>query len=131
MIKFKPRLIAPCGMNCGICKGHLREKNVCPGCRDGDIRCLIRTCEILKKNKFRFCYKCVKYPCDRIRRLDKRYMMRYQMSMIKNLDTIKSKGLDSLLKDEGKKRESSDGGVICIHDKEVYPIDKVNKTGKK
>jgi len=25
-------LIAPCGMNCGICLAYLREKKKCPGC---------------------------------------------------------------------------------------------------
>jgi hypothetical protein len=25
-------MIAPCGMNCGICIGHLREKRPCGGC---------------------------------------------------------------------------------------------------
>ena len=29
-------LIAPCGMNCGICVGHLREKNRCAGCNSDD-----------------------------------------------------------------------------------------------
>ncbi len=31
-------LIAPCGMNCGICLAYLRTKNVCPGCRVNDFR---------------------------------------------------------------------------------------------
>jgi hypothetical protein len=25
-------MIAPCGMNCGLCIGHLREKKPCGGC---------------------------------------------------------------------------------------------------
>jgi hypothetical protein len=29
----KLHLVAPCGMNCGICRAYLREKNKCPGCR--------------------------------------------------------------------------------------------------
>jgi len=29
-------MIAPCGMNCEICIGHIREKNKCPGCREID-----------------------------------------------------------------------------------------------
>ena len=33
---MKSELIAPCGMNCGICYGYLREKNKCPGCRKRD-----------------------------------------------------------------------------------------------
>lgn len=30
---MEPTLIAPCGINCGICRAYLREKNKCPGCR--------------------------------------------------------------------------------------------------
>ena len=30
---IKTRLIAPCGMNCAVCLGYLREKNKCPGCQ--------------------------------------------------------------------------------------------------
>jgi len=26
------QIIAPCGMNCGLCTGHLREKRPCGGC---------------------------------------------------------------------------------------------------
>ncbi|MDD5456566.1 MAG: hypothetical protein PHV30_05985 [Candidatus Margulisbacteria bacterium] len=33
---MKPALIAPCGMNCAICLGYLREKNKCPGCSETD-----------------------------------------------------------------------------------------------
>jgi hypothetical protein len=28
-MKFNKQLIAPCGMNCGICLGYLRDKNKC------------------------------------------------------------------------------------------------------
>ena len=30
---MEKELIAPCGMNCGICKYYYREKDKCPGCR--------------------------------------------------------------------------------------------------
>jgi len=30
---FKSSLIAPCGIYCGVCYAHLREKNKCFGCR--------------------------------------------------------------------------------------------------
>ena len=33
---LRPELIAPCGMDCGLCMGYLREKNTCGGCRAGD-----------------------------------------------------------------------------------------------
>ena len=51
---MKSSLIAPCGMNCGICMAYLREKKKCPGCRVADtnkaitvIRCKIKNCHEL------------------------------------------------------------------------------------
>lgn len=47
-----PTLIAPCGMNCGICSAHLRAKDTCDGCgSESAIKakycavCRIRNCD--------------------------------------------------------------------------------------
>ena len=52
---MKLNLIAPCGMNCGICLGYLRTKNRCNGCRvNADEysnycrKCIIKNCDVLK-----------------------------------------------------------------------------------
>jgi hypothetical protein len=49
---LRPALVAPCGMNCGLCMRHLRDKNRCQGCRSADdgkaksvLACPIRKCE--------------------------------------------------------------------------------------
>jgi hypothetical protein len=34
--RISKELIAPCGMNCAICKAYLRQRNPCNGCRFGD-----------------------------------------------------------------------------------------------
>jgi len=51
-------LIAPCGMNCAICLGYLRERNPCSGCRDTEgykpnqcHSCIIINCEKLKETE--------------------------------------------------------------------------------
>jgi len=100
-------LIAPCGMNCGICIGHLREKNKCAGCNFESEKksqhckkCIIKNCEYLKVSKSNFCYDCPKYPCTRLKQLDKRYRTKYRMSMIENLTNIKSLGLEEFLNQE-------------------------------
>ena len=100
---MKSELVAPCGMNCSICKGHLREENTCPGCRDpiGNCRkCVIRVCEHVKKTGF--CFGCEKLPCQRLKSLDKRYKKKYNMSMLDNLKFIKSKGMKNFLEKEEK-----------------------------
>lgn len=104
-------LIAPCGMNCGVCIGYLREKNKCPGCRKRDAyelsygrKCIIRSCQFLMENKMDFCsIKCDKYPCLRLKNLDKRYRNKYGMSMIKNLEDIQGLGIKKFIKNEEKK----------------------------
>ena len=32
MMRISVVMIAPCGINCGFCMAHLRDKNKCPGC---------------------------------------------------------------------------------------------------
>ena len=123
---FKKDLIAPCGMNCGICMAYLREKNKCPGCRmigiDTSVsraRCRIKKCEELLKNKLDFCYECSEFPCERIKHLDKRYRTKYDMSEIENLEFIRDNGIDKFLEKETKRWKCPKcGGVIDVHHKE-------------
>ncbi len=120
---IKLSLIAQCGMNCGICAAYFREKNKCPGCRlfDRDepvsiVRCKIKNCEILKKRKFKFCFECKEFPCDKMKHLDKRYRTRYQMSMIENLKNIKNYGIRKFTKNEKVRWACPEcGGTICVH----------------
>ena len=117
-------LIAPCGMNCGVCMGYLREKNKCLGCRSANEnmpeyckKCVIRNCEILRKNNWKFCSnKCEKFPCLRLKNLDKRYQTKYNMSMIENLNNIEESGIRAFVKNEKMRWSCSEcGGTICVH----------------
>lgn len=121
-------LIAPCGMNCNLCFGYLRKKNRCLGCnyinsidnkRDYHIRCIIRNCPILHQNKWEYCSsKCDKFPCTRLRNLDKRYRTKYGMSMIENLKTIEKNGIKEFIRQEEKRWIKGDK-IFCVHRK-VY-----------
>lgn len=102
------KLLAPCGINCAICKGYLREENRCPGCRYLDPKintfksctnCIIKKCEELKKTKSNFCYECEKFPCKRMKDLNKRYVKKYYCP----------------------------SGTICVHDKKCYKYYKKKK----
>ena len=116
-------LIAPCGMNCGICLGYLREKNKCSGCRDTDgykpnycHSCKIYNCEILKNTKSGFCYECKDMPCQRLKQLDKRYRTKYHMSMLENLEYIKNNGLKEFIQSEAERWKCDNcGGTKCVH----------------
>lgn len=121
------QLIAPCGMNCGICMAYLREKNKCHGCRAADtnkavsvIRCKIKNCEDVQKGKVKFCFECEK-PCARLKQLDKRYRTKYDMSMLENLAFIKNNGIDAFIVQQTEKYKCPKcGGVICVHRKKCY-----------
>ncbi len=99
-------MIAPCGMNCGVCIGHLREKKPCGGCfKKDDVNkpkqcrsCNIVNCEFLTGTGF--CFDCEKYSCVRLKGLDKRYRANYGMSMIENLNYIQKNGLEKFLANE-------------------------------
>jgi hypothetical protein len=116
-------LIAPCGMNCGICRAYLREKKKCPGCRGSNdsklpstVRCIIKNCDYLKENNLKFCFKCETYPCARLKALDKRYRTKYRMSMLENLGNIEEKGIREFVRNEIKRWACSEcGAVICVH----------------
>jgi hypothetical protein len=116
-------LIAPCGMNCGVCLAYLREKNKCHGCREAEknkpktrVSCRIRICS---KRKGKYCFECTEFPCQRLRRLDKRYRTRYGMSEIENLEFIRLKGINSFVESERKRWQSSKG-LLCVHNREYY-----------
>jgi hypothetical protein len=119
----KLSLIAPCGMNCGLCLAFLREKNKCSGCRlvDSDkpvtrAKCKIKNCLNFKKGKAKFCFGCVNFPCDRLKHLDKRYRTKYNMSMVENLENIKKFGIRKFIKSENKRWACPKcGGMICVH----------------
>ena len=125
-------IIAPCGMNCGICRAYLRERNKCPGCRRDDenkskscLNCRIKNCEELKNNDFTNCFSCALFPCDRIRHLDKRYRTKYKMSMIENLETINKSGIHKFVENEKVKWTCSEcGGIICVHTGDCYSCGK-------
>ena len=131
---IKSELIAPCGMNCGICVAYLRERNRCPGCRLIDKisagesnkryckKCMIKNCEILRKKGWKFCNtRCESYPCRRLKDLDKRYRMRYDMSMLDNLEYIEKNGIRKFLRQQ-KKRYIKNDKVICVHNNKHYDI---------
>ena len=117
------KLIAPCGMNCNICKYFYREKNQCPGCRAEDElklkgcrECIIVNCDQIKKKNAEFCFVCSDIPCKRLTNLDKRYSTKYHMSMLENLECIKDQGMDTFLEKETQKWKCPKcGGIVSCH----------------
>src|SRR5512146_410011 len=105
--KFTVEHIAPCGMNCGLCRAYnayihgmpkQRGKvSHCAGCRPRDTgasdypkNCYIkRGCKQLTNRELQSCSQCDSIPCKNLARLDKRYREHYSMSMVENLKELK------------------------------------------
>jgi len=122
---FEIKMVAPCGINCAVCRAHLRERNRCAGCRQignhspiSCQKCFIRACD---QREDPYCGSCAVFPCDRIKHLDKRYRIRYGMSEIENLTLIREAGIEAFLEVEGEKW-IVDGCVRCVHDRQLYPL---------
>jgi len=128
LAKMNGELIAPCGMNCAICSGYLalthkvKSKGIrmpyCIGCRPRDKKCafLKKRCQLLQKGQIQYCYECPDFPCETLRKLDKRYRTHFRMSLIENLEYIKENGIKQLLEWEEERWQCPEcGGVICCH----------------
>ena len=132
-MEFNPDLVAPCGMDCNVCKAYLaysrgipRQRGVfnhCAGCRPRNKRCgfLKQRCAKLLNQEVRYCFECETFPCRRLETLDRRYRTNYSASLIENLRQVKGKGLTPFLREqEARYRCPTCGGVICIHDGVCY-----------
>jgi hypothetical protein len=110
-------------MNCRFCLAYIREKNTCPGCRaivndksKSRLKCIVKNCEHVLAGGSGSCYDCDKLPCTRLKQLDKRYRLKYGMSMLQNLDFIKKKGIEAFVVRENKRWVCPNcGAVLCIH----------------
>jgi hypothetical protein len=118
-----PTLIAPCGINCRLCRAYTRDRKSCPGCREEDINksnacvtCQIKNCEKMVEGKIEYCFDCGDFPCARMTHLDKRYRTKYGTSMIDNLMSIKKIGIINFGENENKKWTCPEcGAMICMH----------------
>ncbi|MFP4026066.1 MAG: DUF3795 domain-containing protein [Thiohalospira sp.] len=114
--------IAPCGVICDICLAYQREKNKCIGCLNEGNKpyhftvCSIKKCNEKKGNEELLCYDCSKYPCRRIKNLDKRYTLKYGESPIQNLNKIKEIGIHQFVEIEKEKWKCNKcGQLLCVH----------------
>ena len=123
-------MIAPCGLNCGVCKFYLaRERGQyktkssgCTGCISANIECGFRKgCEKIRNNNYRFCYECADFPCKVHNMLEKRYVTKFYTSPIDNLRKIREKGMDRFLAGEEEKWKCPEcGGTVSMHTGTCY-----------
>lgn len=105
----KYTLAAPCGIYCGFCRAYYGTKSGlkgdCEGCRIRNKNCTFirKDCPPLTKGTIHFCYECDTFPCAKLERLDGIYTKRYGYSPIKNLERMKSIGVDAWLDEQREK----------------------------
>lgn len=121
MSEMTAELIAPCGINCRLCRGYQRKKKPCLGCRvaveaKSCHNCIIRNCQERNMGLGGLCGECGSYPCQRLRNLDKRYRTKYHMSELDNLDYIMESGMDAFLtREEERWTCKACGTILCVH----------------
>jgi ribosomal protein L32 len=120
--RITSKSIAPCGLICDLCLGAQRTKNTCLGCnKEGSKpesckRCIINNCEEKKGNDKQLCYQCSKYPCKRLKALEKRYSTKYGESLFENFERIKTVGIREYVKEADKKWRCKEcGEYVCVH----------------
>jgi uncharacterized protein DUF3795 len=70
-------LIAPCGMNCGICIGYFgytmngaKRKIDCIGCKPKEKSCAhLNYCKKIKKKEVQYCYECTDFHVTALKEL--------------------------------------------------------------
>lgn len=115
-------IVAPCGLICDLCLGFQREKNKCSGCTgkgeklSSCAKCIIVNCPEKNGDPTKLCYVCSKYPCKRLKALDKRYKTNYGESLIENFKKIEQSGLDGfILEAEKTWRCPGCGELLNVH----------------
>lgn len=134
----RTQLIAPCGMDCGVCGAYLayshdvpRKRGAtihCTGCRARRKRCayLKGHCPPLANGDVNFCFECADYACERLQHLDSRYRGRYGMSLIENLDLVRDAGIHALIEHQQARFGCPRCGHLrSVHNQKCYACEDV------
>ena len=119
-------MIAPCGLDCSLCKRALAETNPCPGCHGPDEnkpefcanRCGIVLCRKRKENGYEYCDECPDYPCADVTEKETRYTSKYPLyeSPGKNLRDFRKLGMERFLEQEREQWTCGDcGHIVSVH----------------
>ena len=107
---FTADMIAPCGLDCSLCRHALEDDPPCPGCLGPDegkmafcvSGCGIVLCEKRRRNGYRFCDECPDFPCADVKEKESRYAVKYPLreSPLRNLRMIRELGMNAFLEKE-------------------------------
>ena len=129
-------LVAPCGIDCGICELHTltkndalyqtmiqrgiaKEKLPCPGCRvvDGNCPVIPNVCDTwkcVKENEMEFCSGCTDFPCNRLQpAADRANILPHNMKVF-NLCKINQVGLFAFTEQSSEIKKRYYKGIIEV-----------------
>jgi len=129
-------LVAPCGIDCGICelytckdnaqlfdqlvaKGISKDIIPCNGCRPTNGKCplISKTCDTyncISEKKLNFCYECGEFPCNTLHpSADRASTLPHNMKMY-NLCTIKKDGLEKFVEKSSEIKKRYYAGKMAI-----------------
>ena len=126
MMLFTAEMIAPCGLDCSLCKYTQRESYPCAGCNGPDDHkpefcskvCGIILCQKRKEYGYRFCDECPDGPCEDVMEKENRYTTKYPLfeSPLQNMRDIRSMGMEAFLEKERERFTCKEcGSSITIH----------------
>jgi len=123
---ISPEMIAPCGLDCGLCMMAQAPEKPCPGCRGPEENkffycsqlCGIMKCAKRREQGYDFCDECPDYPCEDVMEKERRYTSDYPLreSPLENLRLIREKGMEAFIAGE-RARWSCEkcGGPVSVH----------------
>ena len=123
---FTAEMIAPCGLDCSLCKRAQAETDPCPGCHGPDEnkpefcreKCGIILCRKRRENGYEYCDECPDYPCADVTEKETRYTSKYPLyeSPGKNLRDIREYGMECFLENErGQWSCKECGEAVSVH----------------
>jgi hypothetical protein len=109
-MEMKKEMIAPCGINCAVCRAVSRPRSRCGGClvpHDNMLThcatCGIKFCAEHEKAEFTYCGDCGKFPCAKLKKLFKRYRENYKVDLMGNLLSIRENWMEKFIEIEERK----------------------------
>ena len=126
MKMFTEEMIAPCGLDCSLCRHAHDREDPCLGCRGPEENkytycleiCGIMRCEKFKERGCHFCDECPDYPCEDVMEKENRYRTKYplQESPLENLRLIREIGMEAFLEKEKEKWTCNNcGSPVSVH----------------
>lgn len=131
------KYLAPCGINCKLCSRHMDKKRPpCLGCLSGGSptsthckTCRIKLCAF--EQSLQYCFECDKFPCKRIKPLEKRYREHYGVLLLEIAQIARRDGVDTLLKQQLAAHACPDcGGLISLHTRQCSECGRQHPIGK-